>query len=271
MKQIESGKRKYVNNRKQENIMKYRVYLDTNKLYTDKNESFKEVFNSNIPRLRKFLDENKAQNVELLLPEIVFKERIQQKLEDIGFSIESANNNIKKLAEVGHKTKKISSRKNYKKLLNNEASEFLKKNKVILSPVPKIESDVLIERALQKIRPFKNSDTGFKDTLIFLTIVNDAIKNPDDVYILCTNNTGDFNDNVKKQFNERTGRELIIVNEIIELQQKLDELIPLMQKLKELYSQIEEDIKKRTGTLTVEVNKSIIKPLHFSGFGVQEN
>lgn len=252
--------------------MKYRVYLDTNKLYTDKHESFKEVFNSNISKIRKFLDENKAQNVELLLPEIVFKERIQQKLEEIHFSVNSANNNIEKLTEVGHKTKKIAFRKNYKKLLTDEAKEFLRKNKVVLSPVPQIDSDVLIERALQKIKPFKSADTGFKDTLIFLTLINDAVKDPNDIYILCTNNTLDFNDNVKKQFNEETGKELIIVNEIIDLQQKLDELIPLRQKLKELYLQIEEDVKKRTGTLVVKVNESISNNvLHFSDWGTQED
>lgn len=239
--------------------MKCRIFLDTNKVYTDKEESLKEVFNSNIKRLNKFINDNNVKEVTLCLPEVVVKERIQQKIDNIQFNLQGANQRIKILREIGHRIKEIKPKKDYRKKLKQSADLFIKNESIEIVPVPKIESEELIERALQKTKPFKNKDTGFKDTLIFLTLVNDALKKKADKYILCTDNLGDFCEDVKIEFKNKTGKELIIIPGIIELEETLDNLYTLRLKRKERDETIKNTIFKKIGEVMLAINKNNIK------------
>ncbi len=236
--------------------MKTRIFLDTNKVYTDKEESLKEIFNSNISRLNKFIkDNNVGKNVAVCLPEVVVKERIQQKIENIKFTLDGANQRIKHLGVMGHKNRQIKPRKDYKKVLAKNAQAFIKAESVEVVPTPKIESDALIERAIHKIKPFKSKDTGFKDSLIFLTLIDDALRVKADTYVLCTENVGDFSDEVKTEFKTKTGKDLIIASGVIELEEVLDNLYTLRLKRKERDELIKNLVFKKIGEIMLAINK----------------
>ena len=236
--------------------MKCIIFLDTNSIYTVKEESLKEVFNDNILKIYNFIKENCLTNkVQIYLPEIVFKERLQQKIENIHSAVNIANNNIKKLSELGHKNKIIEQKKDYSRNLKKEAGKFLYENNVKLVPVPKIESDELIERAVHKIKPFKSQGVGFKDTLIFLTLIDSAIKEDAEHYILCTKNISDFCEETQIEFKNKTGKNLTIVEGIIEIEEKLDDVFTLRLKRKERDQAIKNTVFKKIGELMVAVNK----------------
>lgn len=236
--------------------MKYKIYLDTNQVFSNKGPLC-EPFNLSIPDLRKFLDEKNIKNVEICLPDIVVRERIQHKIENINKSLEDVNKLIRSLNSVGHESEEIEATGDYQKILEKNATEFLEKNKVIRISAPSIGKEELIDRAINKMKPFNDKGAGFKDTLIFLSIIEDAL-NADtaaDRYIFCTNDSDEFTEEVIKEFEECTHKELYLVSHIVKITEKLDELIPLNLRLTERNNKIQNIIFNHIGDLMIEVNR----------------
>lgn len=247
--------------------MKYRIFVDTNQLFSNKGP-LDQPFNTDIPHLRKFLDDHGLENVEICLPEIVVEERIQQKLEDIDQSIQQANENIERLQAVGHKSK-IMEKKNYKKLLRTNARDFIKKHKVKKIPLPSTTKKDLINRALTKMRPFTDGDFGFKDTLIYLSLVENALNKTEaaDHYIFCTNDTKGFNEEIRADFEEQTGKSLHIVPTFAKVQEKLDEIVPLGLQLEERNARIKNVVDKNIGSVMLFLNKTQLPTRDSSPYG----
>ncbi len=237
------------------NMMKYKIYLDTNKLYNV--FPIEEPFNEQIPELRKFLDEHNLDCVSICLPEIVIRERVQQKLETISEHINKINKSAESLKGVGHRISKVAPRKDYKKKLEEKVKDFLKENGVIRIKMPSIAKDDLIERAITKMKPFNDDSAGFKDTLIFLSIVEDALDKDTSVdhYIFCSNNPKDFTSEVVKEFEEKTGKNLHILTDITKVQETLDVLIPLNLHLEKRNKEIKELILKNIGDIMSMINR----------------
>ena len=213
--------------------MKYKIFIDTNQVIR-KRPPLEDPFGDSIPTLYSFLQENNIDNVLIYLPEIVIRERIQQRLENIQEYITVANEKISALQGIGHKTKEIKPLKNYKKILQKNVQFFIKKYNIQQISHPTIGSNELIDRAIIKMKPFNDNGAGFKDTLIFLSIVEDAKKEKEEVrYIFCTNDHKEFDTDVIEEFRKETGKELYMVPSIVKVTEKLDELIPLNRHLEE--------------------------------------
>ncbi|MEK7228181.1 MAG: PIN domain-containing protein [Patescibacteria group bacterium] len=236
--------------------MRYKIFLDSNQVYNDKNGRYDDPFGQSIPELKKFLDGHSLDNVKICLPELVVRERIQHKLDLIQGAVSSVNENLEALKKVGHTQKPIKKRTDYKKTLNSIVVKFLKKYDVQRVPTPDIDAKDLIERAITKKKPFNDHSAGFKDTLIYLTIVEDATEDEADVYILCTKNKADFTDEIIKEFESQTKKKLYIISDIVSVQQTLDELIPLELHLEERNNKIKNLILNHTGDLTSSVNST---------------
>lgn len=248
--------------------VKYKIFLDSNQLYND--YPLEEPFNNNVAELRKFLDFHELDNIEICFPEIVIKERIQHKLTKIVEEIETINKVAGLLRGLGHKIKKISPRKNYKQILENKVRLYLKDNKILRVPIPKIENDILIERAITKMKPFNDNTAGFKDTLIFLSMVESALsQNAADSYIFCSNDYKGFDDEVVKEFNLVTGKDLFILPHITKVKEKLDEIIPLNLHLERRNDQIRNAIMNRTGEIVSAINKNYPRKNQQNSFGTK--
>lgn len=103
--------------------MNYKIFLDSNQLF-NQNGPLDEPFNLDIPEIRKFLKANEVKNVEICLPEIVIKERIQQKLENIYEHLETVNETSKRLNAIGHSIPAVKKNENYQKLLEKKCRDF---------------------------------------------------------------------------------------------------------------------------------------------------
>lgn len=238
--------------------MKYKIYLDSNQVFTGK-KPLTEPFNFNIRDLRIFLEDNGLTDIDICLPEIVVRERIQHRLEDINKEISIANEAIRALQTASHKLKEIKPRTDYRKTLEKNADLFLKKYKVKRIGLPKIGEKELIDRAINKMKPFGEGGVGFKDTLIFLSMVGDALDSSTsaDRYLFCTGDAKEFTEEVIAEFQEVTGKELHLLPSIVKVSEKLDELVPLNLHLAERNRKIKEVILKKIGDLMVEVNKTL--------------
>jgi uncharacterized protein YhbP (UPF0306 family) len=234
--------------------MKYKIFVDTNQLYNE--IPLDQVFNRRIDDLVAFLKSNKVTNVAICLPEIMIRERIQHKLELIDKHLLAVNESIENLSKLKHAKKQVKPRRDYKKQLEKNVSDYIKKHKLERVPIPKISKDELLDRALNKIKPFNDNTAGFKDTLIFLSIVEDALgKDKADVYIFCTGDSKEFTDDVIKEFNDVTGKTLILLPSIAKVSEKLDELLPLNLHLEVRNQNIKNIVLGSLGSIMSEVNK----------------
>jgi len=237
--------------------MRYKIFLDTNRLF-NKNAPLNEVFNYQIPELVSFLEENGIREiVDICLPEIVVKERVQHKLEEISKNLDILNNSIENLKSVGHSEAVVSARDDYKTTIEKNADDFISLNGIVKVPMPSISKEELIDRAITKLRPFKDNDIGFKDTLIYLSIVEDALKEEEEIcYIFCTHDQG-FTEDVLTEFRELTRKELFVLPDMPKVREKLDELVPLKLRLKERNKKLENIVLRRTGDLMLAINQTL--------------
>ena len=238
--------------------MKYRIFFDTEALWNGEKAPLNKPFSINIKEFVSFLKDNNVES-ELCIPDMVIAERIRQKIGYIEKYLERANEGISRLVEVGHKNKKIKPKKNYKSFFKKEVESFIKENNIRTVPVPKLSVDELVDRAVNKTKPFNDKTAGFKDSIIWLSIMDDARKKGDVEYILCTENHTDFTSEVVEEFKSKTKKIIHIVGNIEQLKELLDRVVPLGLELKKIHTQIEEEIKRRAGTLIVGVNQKFTK------------
>jgi hypothetical protein len=254
-------------------MKKYRIFLDTNQIYNEKTIlqdpkiSLTDLFGKDLDNTCNFLLENKdsLKNAVVCIPDIVIQERIQQRMETINLLIENGNLGIEKLSTFGYITEKIKPKEDHRNILELSIEKFIKEKNIEIVSAPKIDSQFLIDRAVHKIKPFNEKGVGLKDSVIWLTIIEDAKNSDASSYLYCTNDGKAFNNKeVIDEFKKITKKEIYIVNGSLELQQKLDEIVPLHKELYERDEKIKNLIEKKIGTLMVYVNSNQSSSLGYS-------
>lgn len=242
--------------------MKYRIVFDTNSVFCDEENQLDKVFNSNIKEVFDFLKLHRITTVSLCLPRLVFDERIAQRLRQIDKQFEVLNSTSRNLKIFGIilLKEKIFDIKKIQKKLNKNAIRQIKESGIEIIPTAKIDQEIIIKRALQKIAPFyggqKKSDQGFKDTLIWLSLLKDADKNYDCNYILITDDkTGFDQERLEKEFKEHSLAKFWVVKNLSDLQKFLDKELNLDLKLEKLFNDIKQEILSLQGTITAEVGR----------------
>lgn len=238
--------------------MTYRVIFDSNIVWKDK--GLDKVFNFYFKELQDFIIENHIEHdVSIIVPRVVIKERISKNLRLIDDLIKKANGIFSELKPFGvNDPNDVYKKVDYESILNDKASKFLNDNKIKIIEIPQKSHEEVLERAYKKIKPFSNkdSDKGYKDTMIWLSVLDDAKGNNGDSYIICTNNKDDFDQEIlSKEFKEAGNNgELLILGNVQEVKEYLDKKLVLRLDLKALYKQIEQEIRERIGTIMVSVN-----------------
>jgi hypothetical protein len=245
--------------------MKYKVFYDSNQLFKE-DGSLGEPFSATIPTLHKLLKDNKKRDlVSICLSEVVIKERIQHRLEKIESSIKIVNEHNKALEVVGYKSEKIISigEKAHLEVLEKNISNFIEKYTITKVLNGTIDIDNLVKRCISKIKPFNDKGVGLKDTLIYLSMVEDGqnMKEPT-TYIFCTQNKDQFDDEVSKDFEKITGKKLFIVPTTEKIKEKLDELLPLSLHLEKRNNKIKQFLLGNVGTITKLVNDRLLQKKH---------
>ena len=240
--------------------MKYKIVFDSNFLWHDNEDRLAHLFNSTIVDLKKFITENKISgDISLFVPQMVFDERLSQMLANIGKVINDIDSSFKNLEVFsvkkparGYKTK------DYGSFLTKEAKKFLESNVISVLKTPKIDQKVLIKRAISTVKPFNRIDKGFKDTVIWLTILDDAKKSSDTTYILCTSDKTGFHDDVLKKEMKSHKNDLVVVTSTQQIKEFFDKELHLELELKQKHADIKNEILKKIGTVMVNVNESLL-------------
>ena len=275
--------------------MNYLLVFDTNALFKDYDKcpdftefSFSGTFDNFVQKIEEL---DIYDLVSIAVPQIVWKEMRKQNISGYNKKVEQFEKYIKNHKFPFH-SYQVDNTKEYCEYLDQQITDYKNslKNRPISIEEINFPSDrcynKLINRAYEKRPPFegkdKSSDKGFKDALLWESILEYKTNNPDTNIILYTNDHM-FNDEIKKEYNELfPGQEIIIVGSDTEnvLNEKLDQIakekdvtypIPKYPeeypKLKEyLYSEnIYNDIQ--------EFSKEIIgdtKYLHLGNFKIKE-
>lgn len=169
----------------------YYIILDSNTIIRDyklSGKSFKILLNglSKIDGL-------------LIIPNIVYDEVVNKYSEELQNKINKANTAIDKLNKhfIGKSSLKLS----HKSFLasNNKYKNFLKHqiqiNRISDMNYPTIRHSDIVSRCLNRKRPFKNDDSGYRDFLLWSNILQLVKKYTKKNIIFITNDQSDFYDN----------------------------------------------------------------------------
>ena len=245
---------------------KYTIILDTNILGDYKNgilkisdfnyfQTDKGVFES----LIRFIQDNSLlKGTEIAVSKI--------SIEEIKYhQNELFNNKKKKLVRLMSELSFISDNTSIKDLdyrehLSNKARAFLGVYGLkILDYPPDSCLKKLIERVLAHKDPFykKKSDSGFKDALIWESVIQYAKENPDREYIFLTRDE-DFSEDLIEEFKSETKSDIIIKSSVLEVKKILDEKANLkmqFNKMSKVYSDnfqiIEDETNRRFRNIVV--------------------
>lgn len=245
----------------------YKIIFDTNIIWLNDEDKISKLFNSSINESVKFIKDNSlSKNITIAIPEVVLQERIEQTLCQIKEVVKKIENGINALSGFGIKISEKNYKKNFKKKILENLDKILNKSEIEILKTPKFNQRKLIERSLKKIKPFNgDGDKGFKDTLLWLTVIDDVKKCKDINYILCTNNIIDFNiEELSTEFKNLGKGDFNIVGNLKDLKQFLDKELDLKLELKELYKQIDNEVKLKIGDLMVHFNAEKIKNNDYS-------
>lgn len=183
--------------------------------------------------------------IEIAVPAMVVEELEHQ--QNMKF-----NQNLTKLKEMSKKFVEIDGFSfefpeiDYQKHINSKMDAYL--GKYNIKKIPNVSGEVFekfIRRAVDRKSPFykkKNDvDSGFKDTVIWESILKFVSDNHYDKYFFLTSDY-DFNDCLDKEFFELTGKNLLFVKEVADLKGSLEEEIEGTKKINNSLHVIEKEL-----------------------------
>ena len=232
---------------------KYIIIIDTNFLGSydknneliSKNFKYLSVGKAIFASLIEFVKSNSlTDSISIAIPKLVFEEIKEQEKRDFNKQIGVLDNTFSKFVEIdGFELKKGDI--NFEDHLSKKISAFIGKYKIICLDYPQnIVFPKLIDKVLKKHKPFyKNSrhDSGFKDSIIWESILEYAKNNKQFIYIFLTKDP-DFNDKkLLEEFENIVGSKLILKEELSQVKAVIDEHLKLKLEFTEilnLYNQL---------------------------------
>ncbi|MHA1856212.1 MAG: hypothetical protein ACTSYY_09195 [Promethearchaeota archaeon] len=226
------------------------VILDTNKIR--KNFEWEKDYSifqpkGDFQKLIKFIEDNNLIDlITIGITEIVIEEVITTRNENFQKNVNQIKTCIAKLQDIPScdvsKIKLPSSNFDYGNFFRKKIAEYINEKKCI--KLIKLEKknyssilEKLIKKAIKKIKPFSEQDKGFKDALIWESIINyNKITEFSNIYML-TENSKDFDSSLEKEFNHNFQQKIIFESDTN----------TLVNNLENVYGDfiIQEKIKKR--------------------------
>ncbi|HEC88902.1 MAG TPA: DUF4935 domain-containing protein [Thermoplasmata archaeon] len=217
------------------------VILDTNKIRS--NFEWESDYSNFEPKgdllkLIDFIEKHNLQEVLFLgIPDIVLKEVINARCDNFKKQVNRIKSDMKKLetmpccdfSQVGLPEEDF----DYREFIKKKIDDFISSKKFILILELKKELyaevlELLIEKATQKKKPFNEHGRGFKDALIWETILNfEDINSYSSVFVL-SENKKDFDYGLKEEFKKKFSKEL-------DFEANTDALIASLENIYGLY------------------------------------
>lgn len=235
-----------------------KIVLDTNIIHQD--------YKLSGQRILKLYEASKRLGYELVIPEVVVDEVVNQYRRDLeaahGIFVKGLSQ-LRKLAEQKNK-------------FNFEASDFIdeqcgtfqtaylqriKELGIEILPYPQVAHKVMVAKDLKRIRPFKEDSKGYRDALIWETVKENLIPSKklfnECQIILLSENTKDFGDGSKLHADlEKELEDIGFTWEVVELVSNVDaffkeridtefeELSAIQQKLQKEFKYNRVDLKE---------------------------
>ena len=195
--------------------MKTYIIFDTNILYKRDYKNFSIFeFNSVYDEVQGKIERNDViDRFELRVPDITVKELFKQQLQSYKENVEMIKNSYLKFNQIYEVDLQIDEKFDYEPYLEKKKDQYIARRGINILSICRDEKFVrIVERALNKEAPFegkdKKSDKGFKDALIWESILEFAEENEGE-YIFFTADKG-FKKELKTEFREITGRNIEI-------------------------------------------------------------
>jgi hypothetical protein len=241
-------------------IKKYNIIFDTNCIHTTK---FKvDDLNFPIKNLINFLKENNhLDNINLYLPETVLDEKILQNIYNFENIKNKFNENLKVLNEINiNINSKPLDNSNYEKEIKKEYKKVLKKYGLTIIKLPKsISAKNISDRFFSRKKPFinntgTNAEKGFKDSLIWETILNFGIKNENLIFV--SKNTSDFTSELEVEFKKINKKEIIFIEDCDKTESYLDNVLGINSETEKHKKKIKNIVDKNFGELMLELHRN---------------
>ncbi len=124
----------------------------------------------------------------------------------------------------------------YEDILEKQIKEYMEAYNINTVEIDNLSLQSIINRAINKQKPFVgengNSDKGFKDAVLWESIINYAKRTENKNFILFTKNIQDFPKKLEKEFNQLTDKSIEIVSEISVIQENI--LLEISRNIKDI-------------------------------------
>lgn len=234
---------------KQNQTEEYILVLDTNSVYYDLDDDFSKIFNSNLFDLKQFIAKNKLNNVKVCIPEIVIQERVTQRVEQVVKVLGEFEKNHKKLKIFDVEIANIPQQEKVREKFSEFSKELSREGFVIYS-LPKPSIKEVIERSYLKVTPFQSGGRGFKDTILWYSVLKNC-KNK--IILLVSNDKAFDKDYLSNELKEHGGKRLEIFNTIEDAKSFLRKEFNLDENVEKIHEQIKKDIEKEIGNILFDL------------------
>jgi len=240
-------------------MTKYHVYLDTTNLFTS---DFKVMeLNKPVLDFKKFIDDHGKSNITVYIPEVVLDERIKQNnivFERYKKSILDSYDKIKESGVRLDLTKFNTF--DYEQEIRKKITTSINNTNIQLIPYPAINAKEILKRFFTNQKPFKENskdEKGFKDTAIWLSILEFSRDKQDDKFIFITQNSADFPiENMQTEFKKETNADIELIYSLEDAQEYFDSVLDLNLEIAQKYNEIRDIISRKIGDILVELHKS---------------
>ena len=178
--------------------------------------------------LIKFLKDNGLMgNIRVVVPKIVFEELKKQQKDSYVGQLEKLRGTFAKFEDLMGFKLEIPE-VDYAKHLDDKSIAFISKYGIIQLDYPdKLVFPKLITKVLNREKPFykkqSDKDAGFKDALIWESILDYALKNKDQNVILFTRDPDFQDEKLLDEFKATTGTELKVIDKLSDMKAFIDE------------------------------------------------
>ena len=237
---------------------KYHIILDTTNLFTS--EFNVKNFNQPVLDFKNFVNKYGETKIIVYIPEIVRDERIYQNVMNFLKHRGRITDSFNKISDSGVKIATSKLKKfNYEKKIRENVNKIIKNNGFGVIKYTKADGAQIIKRFFKKKKPFdgnSNTEKGFKDTLIWLSVLDFAKTKKDDQVIFITNNSSDFTDELKVEFRNKVGRNIEFFLNFEKAKEYLDSKLNLQLELKDQYDKYLKIVSEKIGEILIAIHKN---------------
>lgn len=252
--------------------MKYSIIFDTNILFVnyDKGGDFTRFYlNATFNNLVEYIEKSDLyEHFEILISEVVWNEMKRQKIEAYTVKKQELESKIKKIKipEFKYSIDDL----NYEEYIQKEISNYKANLSLGLTDIKELKLPTkerfnsIINRAFNKVPPFegknKESDKGFKDVLLWESVLEFKNSNKDNKLIFYTKDNI-FSDELKNEYIECFKEEIEIVKSEEEILNILKEISKNINKYVYIESNIEQMEKIRKLLMSKDFSQRLLESI----------